>query len=220
MVGYLQLPDGREVDVANGLVLGRQSSCTVVVEDHKVSRRHAQLIVAGPVVEIEDLGSSNGTLLNDKTVKRRMLRDGDVVQIGTTRITYREGTAAQRPEPEVPEPEVPKPEVPEPEVPKPEVPQPEIDVDVLEFADDDVVRVPKVNKPVAKPDRPRPVTAATQIPAGGSARAIVIPKWDRSRIGMIGDDLRQMSLSMRLVGIVLSVAVACGLGYLAYRLVT
>ncbi len=230
MVGYLQLPDGREVDVANGLVLGRQSSCTVVVEDHKVSRRHAQLIVAGPVVEIEDLGSSNGTLLNNKTVKRRMLRDGDVVQIGTTRITYREGTVAQRPEPEVPKPEVPKPEVPKPEVPKPEVPQPEvprpavpqpeIDVDVLEFADDDVVHVPKVNKPVAKPDRPRPVTAATQIPAGGLARAIVIPKRGRGRIGMIGDDLRQMSVSMRVVGIVLSVAVACGLGYLAYRLVT
>jgi hypothetical protein len=160
-------------------------------------------------VEIEDLGSSNGTLLNDKMVKRRMLRDGDVVQIGTTRITYREGVAQSRATVVDRQPPV------QQEPPVAHEPESDVDVEVLEFADDEVVRVPKA---VANPDRPRPVSAAAQIPHAPMARTIVIPKRGGNRFGMIADDLRQMSLSMRLCGIVMAVAVACGLGYLAYKL--
>lgn len=93
MSGYLELADGAIVPVKDGLVLGRVSACDVVVADSKASRRHARLISEAGVVEIEDMGSSNGTLLNSKPVDRRMLRDGDRIEIGKTVITYREGSA-------------------------------------------------------------------------------------------------------------------------------
>ena len=222
MVGYLLLPDGKKVDVADGLILGRMSSCAVVVKDSKASRRHARLVVAGPVVEIWDLESSNGTLLNDKPVKRRMLRDGDVVQIGTTRITYREAEPVQTSGPAVVL-DQPAPgqdlfaDEPDP------VPDAQPEVEVLEFADDDVVRVPKESKP----DRPRPTSAASQVPNFSMVKTVVIPKRDRGLLPfggksgiVIRDDLRQMSLSMRLLGLLVALLVAGALGYLAYSLVS
>jgi pSer/pThr/pTyr-binding forkhead associated (FHA) protein len=246
LVGYLQLPDGRKVEVSDGLILGRMSSSGVVVKDTKASRRHARLIVMGPVVEIEDLGSSNGTLLNDKPVKRRMLRDGDVVQIGTTRITYREPdismtrtvTDLRRPteaqmgaqagmddlapgeDLSADQPDA----DPDPAPGSAPSPSADADVDVLEFADDDVVQVPKARRP----DRPRPASAASQIPDVSMSKTIVIPKKDRGRFlsggrpsaMMVGDDLRQMSVSMRLVSLVVALVIAGVLGYLAYRLVS
>jgi predicted component of type VI protein secretion system len=89
--GYLSLSDGRIVPVSNGITVGRVAGCDIVINDAKASRRHARFVVESGVVEIKDLGSSNGTLLNSKPVTRRLLRDGDQVQIGKTIITYREG---------------------------------------------------------------------------------------------------------------------------------
>ena len=91
MSGYLELPDGGLLGVKHGLVFGRVAGCDVVVNDTKASRRHARLIVEAGVVEIEDMDSSNGTLLNGKSIERRMMRDGDEVRIGKTVIKYREG---------------------------------------------------------------------------------------------------------------------------------
>ena len=90
MNGYLLLPDGHRVPVADGLTIGRVDGCDLRLEDPKASRHHARLIVEASVVEIEDLGSSNGTRLNGKEIQRRMLRSGDVIQIGTSLIIYRE----------------------------------------------------------------------------------------------------------------------------------
>jgi predicted component of type VI protein secretion system len=89
--GYLSLSDGRTVPVNNGITVGRVAGCDIVINDAKASRRHARFIVESGVVEIEDLDSSNGTLLNNKPVTRRLLRDGDQVQIGKTILTFREG---------------------------------------------------------------------------------------------------------------------------------
>jgi len=89
--GYLELSDGQAVSVRDGLLLGRVAACDVVIADAKASRRHARLISESGVVEIEDLESSNGTLLNGKPVDRRMLRDGDRIEIGKTVIVYRQG---------------------------------------------------------------------------------------------------------------------------------
>lgn len=99
MSGYLELADGALVGVRDGLVLGRVAACDVVVADTKASRRHARLIAESGVVEIEDMNSSNGTLLNGKPVDRRMLRDGDRIEIGKTVIVYREGQLPGRSKP-------------------------------------------------------------------------------------------------------------------------
>lgn len=92
MSGYLTLADGSHRPLHDGFTIGRVAGCDLVIDDGKASRRHARLVIAGGVVEIEDLGSSNGTLLNDKPVQKRMLRDGDEVKIGKTVLVFREGT--------------------------------------------------------------------------------------------------------------------------------
>jgi predicted component of type VI protein secretion system len=92
--GYLSTVDGRVLPVRHGFVIGRVAGCDLVIDDGKASRRHARLLVEAGVVEIEDLDSSNGTMLNGKPVTRRVLRGGDQVQIGKTVITYDEQAPA------------------------------------------------------------------------------------------------------------------------------
>lgn len=96
MTGYFTLSDGRTLPVRDGFLIGRVAGCDAVIDDSKASRRHARIIVEAGVVEIEDLGSSNGTLLNGKPVTRRLLRAGDAVQIGATVLTYAEGAPPGR----------------------------------------------------------------------------------------------------------------------------
>jgi predicted component of type VI protein secretion system len=86
----LTLPDGKQIPVVDGMIIGRDRGAGVVLADTKASRRHARLISQGGVVELEDMDSSNGTLLNGKPVEKRMLRDGDEIQIGTTKIRFGE----------------------------------------------------------------------------------------------------------------------------------
>ncbi|MBL8756435.1 MAG: FHA domain-containing protein [Planctomycetes bacterium] len=91
MSGHLELADGTRVAIGHGFVLGRVAGCDLVIDDGKASRKHARFLVEGGVVEIEDMQSSNGTLLNDKPVTRRMLRSGDRIQIGKTVLVFHDG---------------------------------------------------------------------------------------------------------------------------------
>lgn len=74
-------------------IVGRDTACTLRFNDPAVSRRHLRFIRRASEVFVEDLGSSNGTLLNGKPVQRRMLRNGDEVTIGNTVLVYREAAA-------------------------------------------------------------------------------------------------------------------------------
>src|SRR5690606_1467956 len=56
----------------------------MVLVEEMVSRRHARIEVRGGVVEIEDLGSTNGTFVNGERVERAVLKEGDRVLIGTS----------------------------------------------------------------------------------------------------------------------------------------
>ena len=71
-----------------GAVIGREAGGDVVLANRRVSRRHCAVRwTAGDVraLEVEDLGSSNGTCVNGVPLPargRRTLRDGDVIEIG------------------------------------------------------------------------------------------------------------------------------------------
>jgi hypothetical protein len=74
---------GRRVEVAADLVLGRQAD--LVIDDPQVSRRHAALRPAGGRLEVEDLGSLNGTWVNGVRVHGTVrLAPGDRVRLGDT----------------------------------------------------------------------------------------------------------------------------------------
>ena len=64
------------------LRLGRSPDCEVVIEHEGISRMHAVLRMASGRIEIEDLGSRNGTYVNDESAGRRALQAGDVVRLG------------------------------------------------------------------------------------------------------------------------------------------
>ncbi len=67
-------------------VIGRASDADIRVQDDGVSRRHSKIVQSGSEVWIEDLGSANGTYIDDSRVERRLLRDGDKIRMGSTTI--------------------------------------------------------------------------------------------------------------------------------------
>lgn len=68
--------------------IGRGSDCTVVVRDAKMSRRHARLVLAGPGGQLQDLGSDNGILVDQKRVSGALLVDGAVFQLGDSAFRF------------------------------------------------------------------------------------------------------------------------------------
>ncbi|MET7396141.1 FHA domain-containing protein [Dactylosporangium sp. NPDC005572] len=69
--------------------LGRGSgAAAVVLDDRDVSRRHARLELVGDEVVLTDLGSTNGTYVNDERVARRVLAPGDLLRIGRFELVW------------------------------------------------------------------------------------------------------------------------------------
>lgn len=70
-------------------VIGRGQSATVVIDDGGASRNHARIVWNGKAAGLEDLASTNGTLLNGQRVSVSPLEQGDVIEIGQTRLVFR-----------------------------------------------------------------------------------------------------------------------------------
>ena len=68
--------------------LGRRLYNDIVIKHLAVSGEHALLQMAGHEVYIEDLSSTNGTYVNGKSVKKQLLQDRDMIEIGKYRIQY------------------------------------------------------------------------------------------------------------------------------------
>lgn len=89
LAGSLLLPDGSRFRLANEtVVLGRLKECDVTVDDPKASRRHAEIRPAGDAYRLIDLGSTNGTDVNGRSVTDHELQDGDRIQIGDHVVTF------------------------------------------------------------------------------------------------------------------------------------
>jgi len=73
---------GQRWALSRALVMGRESSCDVVVTDRQVSRFHARLTPTPEGIILEDLGSKNGTHHNGTLLTTPVvLQDGDLVQV-------------------------------------------------------------------------------------------------------------------------------------------
>lgn len=68
--------------------LGRRPYNDIVIDNLAVSGEHAVIHMTGQEVEIEDLGSTNGTYVNGKAVKRNDLRNGDTIEVGKYKIRF------------------------------------------------------------------------------------------------------------------------------------
>ncbi len=83
---------GRRYDLkGDKYVLGRHPDCDIVIEVGAVSRNHCQIVRDGGGYALEDLGSRNGTFVNDESPKvegKRPLRLGDVLRVCEVSFTY------------------------------------------------------------------------------------------------------------------------------------
>jgi hypothetical protein len=80
---------GMEYDLQDGAVLGRGEQAEIRLEDPFASSRHARIVRQGGVMVLEDLGSTNGTFLNEEILGGPApLHPGDRVRIGDSEFTY------------------------------------------------------------------------------------------------------------------------------------
>ncbi len=76
---------GQLFEIAGSIVIGRDSTADLVLDDDQVSRRHFRLTLDENRTVVEDLGSTNGTFVNGARVTTpRRLGKGDVVRVGQT----------------------------------------------------------------------------------------------------------------------------------------
>ena len=73
-------------------IVGRSLECEIVISDPHISSKHIQIGKTAQGFTLSDLGSVNGTFVNDvKLLNPVMLRDGDEILIGVTKLVFSEG---------------------------------------------------------------------------------------------------------------------------------
>src|SRR3954447_13903174 len=83
---------GRKYNLENAnIIIGRSSKSDVQIDQESVSRNHAKIINTGKSIILRDLGSTNGTYVNDELIDEYVLRDGDFIKIGRTIFKFLSG---------------------------------------------------------------------------------------------------------------------------------
>lgn len=83
---------GQEFAVSGEGVIGRAPTCAIHLKDDHVSLTHARVFERGGTLWVEDLKSTNGTLLNGQSIRHAApLHAGDRLTVGTIVLTLREG---------------------------------------------------------------------------------------------------------------------------------
>jgi signal transduction histidine kinase len=81
--------EGRQFALSGDLLpIGRDSSSRIRLTDTEASRRHAELVRTPDGFRVRDVGSANGTFVNNQSVRDALLQPGDHVQIGQTVLVY------------------------------------------------------------------------------------------------------------------------------------
>ncbi len=87
-VGVLDI-DGRRHQLAKShTVIGRGTDADITVDDSSISRKHIEILWDGSRAEANDLGSTNGSLLNGRKLTRAPLESGSTIEMGATRVTF------------------------------------------------------------------------------------------------------------------------------------
>ncbi|MEF3114301.1 DUF3662 and FHA domain-containing protein [Streptomyces chrestomyceticus] len=86
---WIEINGNRHQISRSTLVLGRSTDADVRIDDPGVSRRHCEIRVGTPPT-IQDLGSTNGIVVDGQHTTRATLRDGSRIVVGSTTIVYRQ----------------------------------------------------------------------------------------------------------------------------------
>ena len=83
---------GSAYSLTEGAVLGRGEQADIQLQDTFASSQHARLAPHGDVMVLEDLGSTNGTYLNEEPLRGpQPLHPGDKIRIGDSSFTFERG---------------------------------------------------------------------------------------------------------------------------------
>src|SRR2546427_107670 len=81
--------ENQEVELSpDPMTIGRASACNIRIADSGVSSKHAKIWCENGQYLLMDLGSTNGTFVNEKDVDREQLSDGDVITFGMTKASF------------------------------------------------------------------------------------------------------------------------------------
>src|SRR5437868_3944049 len=90
--------EGEEIELsADPQTVGRGASCNIKIADAGISSKHAKIWCEDGAFFLMDLGSTNGTFLNDREMDREQLSDGDTITFGETKARF----VADKPKPRV-----------------------------------------------------------------------------------------------------------------------
>jgi predicted component of type VI protein secretion system len=70
------------------MTVGRRATNDIHIDNLAVSGEHASILTIGNDSFLEDLDSTNGTLVNGKTIKKHVLQNGDVIEFGKFQLKY------------------------------------------------------------------------------------------------------------------------------------
>ncbi len=73
-------------------IVGRSSKADIQIDQESVSRNHCKIINTGKTILLRDLGSTNGTYINDDLVDEYVLRDGDLIKVGRCIFKFLSGS--------------------------------------------------------------------------------------------------------------------------------
>ncbi|WP_455203809.1 FHA domain-containing protein [Kaarinaea lacus] len=86
-----------EVEFQQGtLTIGRAADNTITLDDNAVSGHHVKIITLFNTSYIEDLDSTNGTLVNGHKVTKRTLHSGDIISVGNHQLLYQSDASAKK----------------------------------------------------------------------------------------------------------------------------
>ena len=91
VVAAMNFEPGTEFEIGESATMGRSPNADVPIEDPFASSAHARIFPRGQFMYIEDMGSTNGTYLNGRQLRRpEQLKVADTVRIGETEYRYEE----------------------------------------------------------------------------------------------------------------------------------
>lgn len=91
VVAALGYEPGTSFDIDGGITIGRAASADIRIDDPFASAAHARVFQREDFMYIEDMGSTNGTYLNGRQLRKpEQLRVADVIRIGDTEYRYQE----------------------------------------------------------------------------------------------------------------------------------
>ncbi len=90
LLGKGGVHQGQHLSLASTAVVGRDENCQIQLKSDGASREHAKIMLQAGAVVVQDLGSTNGTFVNDERIDRATVRPGDIIAFDKAKFELKE----------------------------------------------------------------------------------------------------------------------------------